>query len=285
MNCSDNAAVKFYLLNDISKKPTLKMNEFLKLEKSFYNKDLSHLLKAPLWEIAEKAEKISLAERIYIALKDDKSKLSLKKLGDDGISVVASGDSFYPKRLVEKLGNDAPPILYTIGDISLFNQPSAGVTGSRKPSEEGKKFAEDIGEIIAHENKVLVSGGALGCDTIATDSTIKNGGRALWFTAVPLSQILRNRQIISWIESRQICLCTDVNPYGEFNANQALKRNTYIYANCETAFVCECKSKISGTFSGAKKSLLKKLCELYVYSQNTEADKWLIENGAVEITD
>ena len=245
---------------------------------------MAGLLSLSVWEIADLVHDKETAEKIYLALQKNYDDF-FEKLSENDIRIVCHADGDYPVRIAKKLKNSAPPILYTVGDTCLLNEQSVAVTGSRKANEKGLKFSLDIGETIALENKILVSGGAMGCDRKATESAIKNGGKAVWFCAVPLSEMLRDKTVFELVKSGSLCLCSDFNPFGKFSGKQALRRNKYIYANAESAFICQCNSKISGTYSGANFALKNNLCELFVYDNYTEADKSLIKSGAIAIID
>lgn len=284
MNYTDNTIVRFLLCNDVYGEPALSSEEFFEFQNKFNNKDLSDVRKLKLWELVDILNDTKQAERIYTALQKDFSDF-FEKLSENDIKILCQTDSDYPVRIAKKLEKTAPPVIYTAGDTSLLNKRSAAVTGARKTSEKGLKFSFDIGETIALENKILVSGGATGCDRKATENAIKNGGQAVWFCAVPLSEMLADKSILNWVKNGSLCLCSDFNPFGKFSGKQALRRNRYIYANSETAFVCQCNSKISGTYSGANYALKNKLCEIFIYDNDTEADKLLIKNGAIAIVD
>lgn len=281
---SENAKAEFLLCNDVYGEPALNLEEFFKLKNKFYSKELSCLLSLSLWEIADLVKDKKTAEKIYSAFQKNYDDF-YEKLSENDIRIICQSDGDYPVRILEKLKNSAPPILYTVGDICLLHEQSVAVTGSRKASEKGLKFSYDIGEAIALEDKILVSGGAMGCDRKATESAIKNGGKAVWFCAVPLSEMLRDKTVFELVKNGSLCLCSDFNPFGEFSGKQALRRNKYIYANAESAFVCQCNSKISGTYSGANFALKNRLCEIFVYDNDTEANNLLIKNGAIAIVD
>lgn len=283
MSILKDTLARFVLVNDIFGESILNKKEFSSFEKTFENGDLSNIFDLKLWELADKI-KPKLAEKIYQALKQDYSEI-LKQLDNLNITVLSKNDEFYPKKLYKKLKDEAPILLYCIGDISLLNKRAAAVTGSRDISERAKKFANDIGETIAKENSILTTGGARGSDIIATKSAIKNDGKAIWFSAVPIIQILNNKTLVELINKGDLCVCTDFSPFGEFEGKKALRRNKYIYANVNTAFVCQCNSKISGTYSGAAFCLKNNLTDLYVFDNGYDAEKILIKNGANSIID
>lgn len=282
MMIDKNTFARLVLVGDFSGTSVLTNEEFYSLESKFYNRDLSELETMPLWKTVDIVNDTILAEKIYSAFKTA-DKTAFEKLSQNNILTITTYNELYPKRLAKKLKTEAPILLYTLGNVDLLNQKSVAVIGSRKIDEKGKKFAFDIGESIAKDGKVLVSGGANGSDFESTKSAIENGGKAIWFVAMPLQEIMRKRLVKEWIEDGKLLVCWDFNPFSSFQSKIALRRNKYIYANAESAFVCQVNSKISGTYSGANYCLKNNLCELFVFDNETDAAKTLIENGAIAI--
>lgn len=276
---SADAKARFLLLNDLDNNIGISLNDFLDFESKFESENLSSVFDLTLWEIADRCSNKLTAQKIYSLIRNEKPLDILRK---NQIGLLSVRDEFYPKMLKEKLP-DCPQLFYTAGDISIINQPSYSVTGPRNASKNGIEFAYDIGETIAKENRVLVSGGARGCDYIATENAIKSGGKAVWFLATPMIEAIKSVKIKRWIDNGSLCLLYDSNPFGKFSRTQALNRNGYIYASGEVAFVCQCSSKISGTFSGAKNSLKNNLTRLYILDNGDEAEKELINLGAIAI--
>lgn len=278
---SADAKARFLLLNNLQEKSAISLNDFFEFENNFDN-NLSKLGELTLWEIADRCSKKDVAQKIYSLIRDEKPIEPLKK---NKIGLLSVNDEFYPKSLKAKLKfTELPQFFYTAGDISILNQPSLSVTGPRNPSKNGLEFAYDIGETIAKEDKVLISGGARGCDFTATESAIKTGGKAVWFLATPMIEAIKSVKIKRWLDNGSLCLLYDNNPFGKFDRVQALKRNSYIYATGDTAFVCQCSSKISGTFSGAKNCLKNKYTKLYILDNGDEAEKELVNMGAIAIS-
>ncbi|MDM1465382.1 DNA-processing protein DprA [Myroides odoratimimus] len=87
------------------------------------------------------------------------------------IGVVSYFDSSYPKRLksLTKAGkNDSPLILYYKGDINKLNQmPTIAIIGTRDILPDGAISGEVISKTFANQGFNVVSGLALGCDTVA----------------------------------------------------------------------------------------------------------------------
>lgn len=80
------------------------------------------------------------------------------------------------------------PALYAAGDVSLLEQPSVAVVGSRSASPEGRRRAEQLARDLARVGVVVMSGLALGIDTAAHRSAIVHGGRTVAVIGTPLNK-------------------------------------------------------------------------------------------------
>lgn len=79
--------------------------------------------------------------------------------------LVTLADSAYPQALLEVA--DPPPFLYAKGNLSLFNQASIAIVGSRSASVQGEKNAESFAKALCEHGLCIVSGLALGIDGAA----------------------------------------------------------------------------------------------------------------------
>lgn len=83
----------------------------------------------------------------------------------------------------------APRYLYTAGDINIAKlSPKVSIIGSRHPSEEGLNNAKALVEYLLKLDAVIVSGLALGIDTIAHKTAIDNGGKTIAVLGTPLDE-------------------------------------------------------------------------------------------------
>lgn len=83
----------------------------------------------------------------------------------------------------------APSWLYTTGNISIAKMtPRVSVIGSRHPSEDGLKNAQNLVGRLLQLNAIIVSGLALGIDTIAHRTAINNGGKTIAVLGTPLDK-------------------------------------------------------------------------------------------------
>lgn len=95
----------------------------------------------------------------------------------NNIKVIKREDKEFPWFLYHM--EDGPEALYFIGDISLLSKRSAAVVGARKCSEYGRQVALRIGELLAVNDVVTVSGLAAGIDSFAHRGAIQAGGETV----------------------------------------------------------------------------------------------------------
>ncbi len=72
-----------------------------------------------------------------------------------------------------------PEVLYAKGNTDLLHKPAVAIVGARELSEAGAKYAREIAKFYARKGFVIVSGLALGADTIAMKSALESGGRVI----------------------------------------------------------------------------------------------------------
>ncbi|OLS01747.1 DNA-processing protein DprA [Tissierella creatinophila] len=98
----------------------------------------------------------------------------LKELDIDTITVL---DKEYPESLINIY--DKPYVLYQKGDIIEKDNLSIAVVGSRKSTSYGIWACEKFTKELVNLGVTIVSGVALGIDTIAHKTAIKEGGRTI----------------------------------------------------------------------------------------------------------
>ena len=65
------------------------------------------------------------------------------------------------------------------GNVELLQNSSIAIVGSRDASEYGKKFAAQFATSIAHSNITIVSGMAIGIDSVAHENSIDEVGKTI----------------------------------------------------------------------------------------------------------
>lgn len=79
--------------------------------------------------------------------------------------MICIGDADYPAHLASI--DDAPPVLWAIGDTSLLSRPMVGLIGARNCSSLGTRMAKKLGHDLAEAGINVVSGMARGIDGAA----------------------------------------------------------------------------------------------------------------------
>ena len=115
----------------------------------------------------------------------DEAQRVLDKSLNNGVHIISQYDNLFPiqlKKLKSYTNNRfkdvAPIILNYKGDInSINNKKSIAIIGTRHPTIEGEEAGQYYGEYFAEKGFNIVSGLALGCDTIAHKAalSVKNG--------------------------------------------------------------------------------------------------------------
>lgn len=102
-----------------------------------------------------------------------------------GVRVHGAGE--YP----QKLRDAAHPIelLYFQGWWDLVNSRSVAVVGTRNPTHEGRARTRKLVRMLVKDDFTIVSGLAMGVDTIAHETAIDAGGRTIAVIGTPLSRV------------------------------------------------------------------------------------------------
>lgn len=98
--------------------------------------------------------------------------LHFKHMKESNAQPVFYGDRTYPLRL--KAISDPPLMLCVKGSLDLLSKDMVGVIGSRKASRRALQVAFDLGALLG-KSKVVVSGGAFGCDINAHRGVLSLG--------------------------------------------------------------------------------------------------------------
>lgn len=93
---------------------------------------------------------------------------------ESGISIITYEDEVYPSLLRDI--EDPPLVLYIRGKMPDFEKRlHVAVVGTRKMTEYGKNVAYNMGYSLAKNGAVVISGMALGCDSVAMCAALDAG--------------------------------------------------------------------------------------------------------------
>jgi DNA processing protein len=115
----------------------------------------------------DEAEELSSSE-IF-----DRAQKEIDRARKKGYSLLTLEDVEYPAYLREIF--DPPGVLYCAGCPEALQSPAVAIVGTRKPSPYGRAVAEKLAEDLASRGVVIMSGLALGIDSIAHWGALKSG--------------------------------------------------------------------------------------------------------------
>ena len=94
----------------------------------------------------------------------ERAKAEQEFIEEKGIRAICLGDDDYPYRLSEC--DDAPPVIYTLGNANLNAQHIVSVVGTRRATEYGKDLCSSLVSDLARllPGTLIVSGLAYGID-------------------------------------------------------------------------------------------------------------------------
>jgi DNA processing protein len=125
--------------------------------------------------------KAGIEERVAKEFVDERRNINpdelLNRLEKENIIVLALEDERYPRLLKEIYS--PPALLYIKGNANLNYDFSLAVVGTRKFTPYGKQAVIDIVSKISLKNLSIISGLALGIDTIAHQTCLDYGGHTI----------------------------------------------------------------------------------------------------------
>ncbi|HEX5339521.1 MAG TPA: DNA-processing protein DprA [Gammaproteobacteria bacterium] len=116
-------------------------------------------------------------------------------LDNAGAAILPFTDPAFPALLRDIPG--APALLYLRGNIGLLDSPQLAMVGSRNPSGEGRRNAEEFAAYLARCGLTITSGMALGIDGASHRGALKVGGAtiAVWGAGLDKPYPPRHREL------------------------------------------------------------------------------------------
>ena len=102
--------------------------------------------------------------------------LAVENWTNIGIWIIGQSDAKYPKRWIDRLSKNAPPIIFGVGNGDLLSKGGVAILGSRDVSERGLAATRNISMMCVKNSLPVISGGARGVDTEAMLSAVESGG-------------------------------------------------------------------------------------------------------------
>ena len=165
--------------------------------------------------------------------------------------IAASFDVARAKAMREAVGNRlslppdayAPHALWVRGNESLAQlfASAVGIVGTRAASAYGRHATTDLCKGLARHQHTIVSGGALGIDTVAHSTALDAGGTTVVVAACGAGQVYprRNEQLFARIANEGGAIVTEYPPGMTPDRHRFLTRNRLVAALTQGTIVVE----------------------------------------------
>jgi len=182
----------------------------------------------------------------------DRIERELQTAAREGIRAVPSCEADYPDLLRQI--DDAPPVLWVLGDVSVLNRPCIGMVGARNASLNGKKFAKKLAADLADAGFMVVSGLARGIDGAAHEGALSKGlTAAVVASGVDVVYPPEHRTLYQKI-LKSGAVVSELSPATEPQAGHFPRRNRIISGLSKGVIVVEATLK-SGSLITARQAL------------------------------
>lgn len=166
------------------------------------------------------------------------------------LAIITPDNEYYPKNLLEI--KNYPAVLFVRGDFKCLTQDVRfAVIGSRTPSVYGENAAENIVATLSENGALIVSGGAIGIDSIAHKAAIKSGAKTILvmgcghgYNYLPENADLRKKVTM------QGAVISEYPPFTPVSQGSFPQRNRIISGMSKAVVIIEA-AEYSGTFSTA----------------------------------
>ncbi len=101
------------------------------------------------------------------------ARAEMRAAAQAGARLVCFSEAAYPETLAEI--EDAPPLFWALGKISLLQRPMVALVGARNASSLGTRMAAALAKGLGEAGYVVVSGLARGIDAAAHDAAMGSG--------------------------------------------------------------------------------------------------------------
>jgi DNA processing protein len=182
---------------------------------------------------------------------------ALGLLRSNCVKILVFGQSGYPPRLDRLLLDSAPPVLFALGNLDLFQRPAVGFCGSRKASERGLQVASECAGLLAQRQINVVSGYAHGVDLAAHRSALESGGATTLVLAEGILQFKLKEQlrdVVSDNDLSRLLVVSEFPPGLPWRAHNAMARNRTICGLSHALIVIESGLE-GGTFEAGRTAL------------------------------
>lgn len=239
----------------------------------------------------EQLESVSVLNEIQLRSLLDKNLSEAISIYDyckwNRVGIINYGDAIYPESL--KSMKNPPVLLYYMGNMpNLNNKLCVSLVGTRKMTEYGMRSGYKIAYELASAGVVVVSGMALGIDSVAHAGAIGGRGTTIAVLGCGIDVIYpkQHRKLRKYICDNGAVI-TAYHPGTPAHKNHFPERNAIISALSEGTVVIEAPMRSGALITAdcaAEQSRTVYALPGSVEEPMSEGPNYLIKNGALAIT-
>lgn len=224
-------------------------------------------------------------EEIMVAKNKIEPKREVEKLNKLRARLIHENDEDFPLQLKNIPTN--PAWIFVRGSLLPIENQSITVVGPRKISNYGKQVTEEFVSFLAKQGINIISGLALGVDSLAHESTLQIGGRTVAVLGTGLDQVYpsQNRNLFQKILDQGGSIISEY-PIGVGPSRQNFPIRNRIVAGLSRATLIVEASERSGSLITAEIALEQGKDVFAVpgniYSENSNGTNRLIKSGQAQ---
>ncbi len=253
---------------------------------------LAHIFYDRTLETCNEKERDFLNQIVMLFQREGSMAFAMLELNRWGIKILTREDEQYPSEFLTHLGDKAPPLFYYAGHLGLLKGKYIGFTGSRLKKLQGED--ESITKTWAnHAIKLgfgIVSGGATGVDSFATQVAIAQGKPFIECLSDSMVRRLQINAISRALQDEHGLLISETIPDAPFNVGMAMARNKYIFLLAHKVIAVKAEysikdgKKTGGTWNGAIENLKSNYTRLFVINNpKSVGNQELLKLGALPL--
>ncbi len=167
-----------------------------------------------------------------------------------GVSMVSYGNREYPEQIF--LSNNPVPILFVRGNTSvLSNKRTVACVGSRKIRSPYSELHSEFVRIASREGFAIVSGFALGADTIGHEEALDHGGKTICVMPNGLDRPFppENRELWERVISHPRGVVISEYPLGMRASSLTLRKRNKLIVACSLGVLISQSGKKGGSLN------------------------------------
>lgn len=261
-----------------------------KRKNQIYVNCFKHTPKISIVELFEEKKywmEIGLSEIEMAQLEEAHNQLAnnsflVEELLSQGYDIIPLHSNDYPTILKKNLGTNAPTVIFAKGNLSLLQDCSIAIVGSRNADNISLEFTDNIARKACSEKKVVVSGFARGIDRKALDSALAVNGKSIIVLPQGIMTFSSGfKQYFKQVSQGNVVVISPFAPKAPWSVAFAMARNPIIYGMASEIFVAQSDEK-GGTWSGVIDGIRKKRPVYVRWPEPNEknANIFLVQKGA-----